>query len=58
MTANFWSTVEVDSWSRDFGYEEYLNFHALSGTTGKVLSHDAYDALSDILHIEMEDSFK
>lgn len=55
---NFWKTVEVDAWSRDFNYNDYRLFHLQTGCEGKPLDLDTYDALCDILNIQMEDQLK
>jgi hypothetical protein len=51
---SIYSTVEMSSASRDFSYQDYLNFHKASGCVGGALSEPAYLMVCDILNIEIE----
>lgn len=55
---SIWSSVEVDAWSRDFDYTNYLNLHKQLGVKGSALHIDAYDAFYDLMDIIYEDSLK
>lgn len=49
-----WNTVEVDAWSRNFSYDDYINLHKLSGYVGKALCEEAYKMLRKALEIQYE----
>jgi hypothetical protein len=53
--SNFWRTVEVDAWSRNFDYEEYLEIHHKACVTGQPLTCDGYYHFCVLMDDETED---
>lgn len=55
---NFWKTVEVDCWSRDFDYADYVAYHAVYLEKGLVdsepLSEVAYMYICKACEYEFE----
>lgn len=54
MNNSIWSTVECYAWSRNFDYEEYLDMHSKSGTTGEPASAGMYADLCAAFDYELE----
>lgn len=55
---SIWGTVEVDAWSRDFNYDNYINLHKQYNCAGNPMTFDGYARLCELLEIEYEDSLK
>lgn len=53
---SIWGCVEMDAASRDFDYQNYLDFHKRTGCKGAVLSSGNYYRVQQILRISMEES--
>lgn len=54
MITSFWSTAEVDAWSRGFDYSGYLDLHHMSQTKGAKLNPQSYNSLCQLLEQQME----
>lgn len=54
MITSFWSTPEVDAWSRGFDYAEYLRLCNLAAPAANPLSELGYQRLCDLLNSEYE----
>lgn len=59
MTAlSFWGCVEVDACSRDFDYQDYVDFHTKTGCVGAKLSEACYKHIWNIFHTAMEEAIE
>lgn len=56
-TVNFWQTVEVESWSRDFNYENYCLRHKEQGTTAAKLTEEGYKSFCQLMEAEMDRTY-
>jgi hypothetical protein len=54
---SIWGCVEMDAASRDFKYNQYLQFHNDTGCSGKALSESNYQKIIDILNSDIEEHF-
>lgn len=50
-------TAEVDAWSRDFDYEDYIDLKTKRGDISQPLSRRAYGTLRALMNQEMVDDF-
>lgn len=51
---SIWSSVEAESWSRNFSYEDYLARHNLAQVVSKPLCLQSYLLLCKALEAQME----
>lgn len=58
MLTSIWNSVEVDAWSRDFKYLEYIDLHQKTLQKGAPLSYKAYNALRLVLHASMLETWE
>jgi len=56
-STSIWNSIEVYCASRNFGYDQYLSTHGMSGAKGAPLHERAYKQVSEMLHLNMLDDF-
>ena len=55
---SIWSSVECDAWSRDYNWDQYMEWHAHCKCRGQTLTIDQYDAFRELMNQVMEDDLK
>jgi hypothetical protein len=57
MMSNIWESLECRSWSMGLAYDSYLLFYEAAEAKHKPLTKEAYVAMCNVFHDEMERDF-